>query len=72
MIPTIKSDVPEANKRKSGLNKKDFIFAKESGKVLKKEAGQINGQGFQIDALSKCTVYLMDHSSQVLLHLLIS
>jgi hypothetical protein len=65
MIPTIKSEVPISNKMKSGLNKKDFIFAKETDKVLKKEPGQINGQGFQIDSLTKCMVYLMDYSTQV-------
>lgn len=65
MIPTIKSEVPISNKMKSGLNKKDFVFANETGKELQKVPGQINGQGFQIDSLTDCKVLLMDHLMQV-------
>ena len=65
MIPTIKSEVPISKKMKSGLNKKDFIFANQDGKELAKLPGQINGQGFQLDGLTDCVVYLMDHLAQI-------
>lgn len=65
MSGTVSSEVPISKKMKSGLNKKDFMFVKETGKELVKASGSINGQAFQLDTLEGCTVYLMDFFAQV-------
>jgi protein XRP2 len=47
------------------LNYKDFLFSGREGETLIKEPGAINGQGFVIEDLKGCTVYLLDHAAQV-------
>ncbi|GFR49912.1 hypothetical protein Agub_g12020, partial [Astrephomene gubernaculifera] len=47
------------------MNAKDFIFHKRKGEALIKPPGSINGNGFVLDTLQDCEVYILDHSSQV-------
>ncbi|KAG2428002.1 hypothetical protein HXX76_011988 [Chlamydomonas incerta] len=46
-------------------NPADFVFAKKTGEVLVKLPGSINGNGFKLDTLHDCEVYILDHTSQV-------
>eukprot|EP00735_Rhodelphis_limneticus_P014771 TRINITY_DN8851_c0_g1::TRINITY_DN8851_c0_g1_i1::g.19018::m.19018 TRINITY_DN8851_c0_g1::TRINITY_DN8851_c0_g1_i1::g.19018 ORF type:complete len:377 (+),score=61.27,sp/Q9EPK2/XRP2_MOUSE/40.28/5e-31,TBCC/PF07986.7/9.1e-38,Clathrin_lg_ch/PF01086.12/3.7e-10 TRINITY_DN8851_c0_g1_i1:72-1202(+) len=47
------------------LNWRDFVFSKKTGEVLVKVPGQIAGQGFMVEELTDCVVFLLDHSAQV-------
>ncbi|GIL81668.1 hypothetical protein Vretifemale_10675 [Volvox reticuliferus] len=47
------------------MNPNDFIFRKRTGEILIKQSGSINGNGFVLDTLHDCEVYLLDHTSQV-------
>eukprot|EP00826_Nyctotherus_ovalis_P043608 TRINITY_DN460_c0_g1_i8.p1 TRINITY_DN460_c0_g1~~TRINITY_DN460_c0_g1_i8.p1 ORF type:complete len:103 (-),score=33.46 TRINITY_DN460_c0_g1_i8:137-445(-) len=46
--------------------KRDFVFVDASEQELTKFPGQVNGNAFKISYLSKCTAWLLDHSSAVL------
>lgn len=61
MLPNIGTTGPEAQKRKAGLNKKDFILVNFKNTELIKKPGQINGQAFQINQLENCRVFLLDY-----------
>ncbi|GLI61174.1 hypothetical protein VaNZ11_003463 [Volvox africanus] len=49
----------------SKMNPNDFVFRKRTGEILFKPSGSINGNGFMLDTLHDCEVYLLDHTSQV-------
>ncbi|KAG2443109.1 hypothetical protein HYH02_009522 [Chlamydomonas schloesseri] len=43
----------------------NYMFVKRTGEVLVKLPGTINGNGFKLDTLHDCEVYILDHTSQV-------
>ncbi|GLC56133.1 hypothetical protein PLESTB_001072300 [Pleodorina starrii] len=47
------------------MDANDYIFRKRTGERLVKAPGSINGNGFVLDTLHDCEVYLLDHTSQV-------
>ena len=46
--------------------KRDFIFVDATEQELIKLPGQVNGNPFKISFLSKCTAWLLDFSSSIL------
>lgn len=46
--------------------KRDFVFLNANDQELIKLPGQVNGNSFKISFLSKCTAWLLDYSSSVL------
>lgn len=46
--------------------KRDFVFLNANDQELTKLPGQVNGNSFKISFLSKCTVWLLDYSSGIL------
>ena len=44
---------------------KDFVLSNLSGEEIVRNPGQIRGYDFVVDNLSKCTIYLLDHSAQI-------
>lgn len=50
---------------KQKLDRKNFQFIGLSGQELVKKPGEINGQGFKLENLTDCTVFLMDNIAQV-------
>lgn len=46
--------------------KRDFVFVDASEQELTKLPGQVNGNAFKISLLSKCTAWVLDHSSGML------
>lgn len=51
---------------KKRLNRADFMFQQKNGEELIKKPGDINGIDFAIRNLENCTVYLMDHTAQIM------
>ena len=51
---------------KKKLNKEDYMFTKKKGEELIKKPGDVNGLQFVINYLEDCTVYILDHSAQVI------
>ncbi|GFH26858.1 C-CAP/cofactor C-like domain-containing protein [Haematococcus lacustris] len=43
----------------------DYVFRKLQGQTLIKVPGSIAGNGFILDRLTDCEVYILDHTSQV-------
>lgn len=56
---------------KKKVDRKNFMFVGESDKELMKKPGDINGQAFKLENLSRCTVWLMDYFAQVNISLVI-
>ena len=52
---------------KKKLNKEDYMFTKKKGEELIKKPGDVNGLQFVINYLEDCTVYILDHSAQVII-----
>ena len=65
MTQTGKAELPLSDKKKAGLKKSDFIFARISDQELTKLPGSIEGQAFQMDSLINCRVWLLDYCGQV-------
>jgi protein XRP2 len=51
--------------QKPKKDKRNFMFVGLSDQELVKKPGEINGEGFKLDSLTNCTIYLLDHISQV-------
>jgi protein XRP2 len=51
----------EEKKRKSNLNKADYVLSKRNGEVIVKEAGTIGGEQFCVEDCKDCDIFLMDH-----------
>ena len=47
------------------LDKKNFMFMEQTGKVCHKKAGDLNGKDFLIDGCKDCTIIIEDHTAQV-------
>ncbi|EFJ52420.1 hypothetical protein VOLCADRAFT_116082 [Volvox carteri f. nagariensis] len=47
------------------MDPNDYVFRKRTNEILIKLPGSINGNGFVLDTLHDCEVYLLDHTSQV-------
>jgi hypothetical protein len=61
--PAAVAAVAEAPKK---LNREDYRFVNQKGKTLIKQPGEINGINFALKDLEDCDVFLLDHTSQVL------
>ena len=51
---------------KKKLNRADYMFQNKTGEELMKKPGDVNGLDFAIRDLKDCTVYLLDHTAQVM------
>jgi len=53
------------DKRDETLDPNDYIFRDMEGQQIGKSPAEINGQGFRIESLKNCDVYLLDNSAQI-------
>lgn len=56
---------PQFGKQKPKLDKRNYMFVGLSDQELIKKPGEINGEAFKLDNLKNCTIWLLDHFSQV-------
>lgn len=50
---------------KPKIDRTKYMFVKQEGQELVKKPGEIAGQGFKLEQLTNCTVWLMDQIATV-------